>query len=82
MENEEIIRLKKELEEAKQKNIELSGRILELEDGKKEAEDNLSRIKSSKAYKLSKPLRVVRSNVIQRTTCNILVETSWRTAQC
>lgn len=63
MENEEIIRLKKELEEAKQKNIELSGRILELEDGKKEAEDNLSRIKSSKAYKLSKPLRVVRSNV-------------------
>lgn len=63
MENEEIIRLKKELEEAKQKNIELSGRILELEDGKKEAEDNLSRIKSSKAYKLSKPLRVVRSKV-------------------
>ena len=63
MDNEEIIKLKKELEEAKQKNIELSGKILELEDRKNEAEENLSRIKNSKAYKLSKPLRYVRSQV-------------------
>ncbi len=63
MENEELIKLKKELEETKQKNIELSGRILELEDRKKEAEDALARIKGSKAYKLSKPLRYVRSQV-------------------
>ena len=63
MDNEEILRLKKELEESKQKNIELQGKIMELEDRKKEAEDNLARIKGSKAYKLSKPLRYVRSQV-------------------
>ena len=39
MDNEEILRLKKELEESKQKNIELQGKIMELEDRKKEAED-------------------------------------------
>lgn len=63
MENEEIIKLRKELEETKQKNIELAGRILELEDRKEEAEEALSRIKNSKAYKMSKPLRYVRSQV-------------------
>lgn len=63
MDNEELIKLKKELEEAKQKNIELSGKILELEDRKSEAEENLARIKNSKAYKMSKPLRYVRSQV-------------------
>ena len=63
MENEELIKLRQELEETKQKNIELSGRILELEDRKEEAEEALSRIKNSKAYKMSKPLRYVRSQV-------------------
>lgn len=63
MDNEEIVRLKKELEAAKQKNIDLQGKIMELEDRKKEAEDNLARIKGSKAYKLSKPLRYARTQV-------------------
>ena len=35
MDNEEILRLKKELEESKQKNIELQGKIMELEDRNK-----------------------------------------------
>ena len=43
--------------------MELSSRITELEDEKEEIEDSLSRIRNSKAYKLSKPLRKVRSQV-------------------
>ncbi len=60
---EQIEQLKKELEEAKKQNMELSGRIIELTNEKDEAVENLSRIKNSKAYKLSKPLRYVRSQV-------------------
>ena len=63
MENEEVEKLKKELEEARRENIELSGKILELEDRNAETKENLDRIKNSKAYKLSKPLRYVRSQV-------------------
>ena len=63
MDNNEIEKLKKELEEEKIKNMELSGRIVELEDEKDEIKDNLTRIRESKAYKLSKPLRYVRSQV-------------------
>ena len=62
-ENETIEQLKKELEEAKKNNMELSGRIIELSDEKDEIAADLSRIKNSKAYKLSKPLRYVRSQV-------------------
>ncbi len=61
--NQQIEQLKKELEEAKKTNMELSGRIIELTDEKAEIEENLSRIKNSRAYKLSKPLRYVRSQV-------------------
>ncbi len=63
MENNEIERLKKELEKERMKNVELSSRIVELEDEKDEIKDNLTRIKDSKAYKLSKPLRYVRAQV-------------------
>ena len=63
MANEELEQLKKELEETKRRNMELSGRITELEDEKEEISENLSRIKNSKAYKLSKPLRYVRAQV-------------------
>ena len=60
---EQIEQLKKELEEARKQNMELSGRIIELTNEKDEVVENLSRIKNSKAYKLSKPLRYVRSQV-------------------
>ena len=63
MGNSEIEKLKEELEKEKLKNMELSSRITELEDEKEEIEDSLSRIRNSKAYKLSKPLRKVRSQV-------------------
>ena len=63
MDNNEIEKLKKELEEEKKKNVELQGRIFELDDEKREISENLSRIKNSRAYKLSKPLRYVRSQV-------------------
>ena len=63
MGNEETERLKKELEEARQKNIELSGQIIELTDKKNEVEESLNRIKGSKLYKMSKPVRYVRSQV-------------------
>ena len=63
MGNSEIEKLKEELDKEKLKNMELSSRITELEDEKEEIEDSLSRIRNSKAYKLSKPLRKVRSQV-------------------
>ena len=63
MGNSEIEKLKEELEKEKLKNMELSSRITELEDEKEEIEDSLSRIRNSKAYKFSKPLRKVRSQV-------------------
>ena len=56
MGNEETERLKKELEEARQKNIELSGQIIELTDKKNEVEESLNRIKGSKLYKMSRNL--------------------------
>ena len=42
MENNEIERLKKELEKERMKNVELSSRIVELEDEKDEIKDNLN----------------------------------------
>jgi len=60
---EEIEKLKKEVEESKKINMELSGRIIELTDERDAANEKIERIKSSKIYKMSKPLRYVRSQV-------------------
>ena len=61
--NEELEKLRSELEEIKQQNVDLSMRITELEDERDELSENLNRIKGSKLYKMSKPVRVIRSQV-------------------
>lgn len=61
--NEELEKLRAELEEIKQQNVDLSMRITELEDERDELSENLNRIKGSKLYKMSKPVRVIRSQV-------------------
>ena len=61
--NEELEKLRAELEEIKQQNVDLSMRVTELEDERDELSDNLNRIKGSKLYKMSKPVRVIRSQV-------------------
>ena len=61
--NEELEKLRAELEEIKQQNVDLSMRVTELEDERDELSDNLKRIKGSKLYKMSKPVRVIRSQV-------------------
>ena len=60
MENTELEKLKKDLEEARQKNMELSSRVIELEDENSEIREDINRIRGSKLYKMSKPLRFVR----------------------
>lgn len=45
----------------KQENMELTSRVIAAETAKKEAEDNLYKIKGSTAWKLTKPLRAVRN---------------------
>lgn len=61
--NEELEKLRAELEEIKQQNVDLTMRITELEDERDELSENLNRIKGSKLYKMSKPVRVIRSQV-------------------
>lgn len=53
--------LRQYIDRLKQENMELSSKLTAAETAKKEAEDNLYKIKGSTAWKLTKPLRVVRN---------------------
>ncbi len=56
----ELAYYKEQYDKLREENLILSSQITTLEAQKKEAEDNLSRIKNSFAWKLAKPLRVIR----------------------
>ena len=81
-EKEELQYLRQQVKKLKQENRELASKLALTETSKKEAEDNLYRIKHSFAWKLSKPLRLVRVGVAKlecyRTPKNIMERADYK----
>ena len=81
-EKEELQYLRQQNKKLKQENRELSSKLAVTEAAKKETEENLYRIKNSFAWKMAKPLRLVRVGFVRlgyyRTPKNIMAKADYK----
>ena len=81
-EKEELQYLKEQVRKLKQENRELSSKLAITEASKAETEENLSKIKNSFAWKMAKPLRVVRAGFVRlsdyKTPKNIMSKAEYK----
>lgn len=81
-EQEELQYLKEQIRKLKQENRELSSKLAVTEASKAETEENLSKIKNSFAWKMAKPLRVVRAGFVRlsyyKTPKNIMSKAEYK----
>ena len=81
-EKEELLYLRQQVKKLKQENRELTSKLALTETSKKETEENLYRIKHSFAWKLSKPLRLLRVGFAKlecyRTPKNIMARADYK----
>ncbi len=81
-EKEELLYLRKQCKQLKQENRELASKLAMTEASKEETEENLARIKNSFAWKMAKPLRLLRVGVVRlgyyKTPGNIMAKVKYK----
>ena len=81
-EKEELLYLRQQCKKLKQENRELSSKLAVTTAAREETEENLARIKNSFAWKMAKPLRLLRVGVVRlgyyKTPGNVLAKVKYK----